>query len=71
MNYLDAILKLTDLFIFGSITYERFVASQARIKEMIAEGRDPSDKEFAEMFAGIDTAIGRIDAADERLNGED
>jgi hypothetical protein len=63
--------KALDLFIAGEMAAERLVAVNNRLKQMKAEGRDPTDAEFADEFAQIDADHARIIAADQRLNPED
>ena len=68
MNYLTILTKALDLFLVGSLTYERLVDVHMRVKAMREEGRDPTDDEFADEFADIDEAHARIAAANARRN---
>lgn len=63
------ILKLIDLAEAGVLTVSRIKELRSRIGTMQAEGRDPTDAEWADLFADIDANTAALDAADKRLNG--
>ena len=63
-----AILKLLDLIIAGTMTFERIQQLRADIAAMQAEGRDPTNEELTAILDGIEAATAEIVAADNRLN---
>ena len=68
MNALDMGLKLLDGIITGAIALERLDAIRDRMAAMKAEGRDPTDEEWAALFSAIDVDSARLDEADKRLD---
>lgn len=63
-----AILKLLDLIIAGTMTFERIQQLRADIAAMQAEGRDPTNEELTAILDGIEASTSEIVAADDRLN---
>lgn len=62
------ILQLLDLFVAGTMTYERIQQLRADLAAMQAEGRDPTAEEMTAILDGIEASTADIVAADERLN---
>ncbi len=62
LRLLDAIVALT-----GALP--QIDALRAKIALFQAEGRDPSPEEWEALFADIDAAGARLDAADRKLSG--
>lgn len=62
------ILKLLDLFVAGTMTFERIQQLRADIAAMQSEGRDVTADELTAILDGIDQSTAEIIAADERLN---
>lgn len=62
------IMKILDLAVAGSLTYERIVALRQQIRDMQAEGRDPTVEEFTAILDAIEADTAAIAAADDRLN---
>jgi len=63
------ILKLLDLLVVGTMSFERLAALRAQVAAMVAEGRDPTEAEWDALFAESDQLDMRLEAADKRLNG--
>ena len=63
------ILQLLDLFVAGTMTYERIQQLRADLAAMQAEGRDPTAEEMTAILDGIEASTADIVAADERLGG--
>lgn len=61
MGALAILLKVLDLAAVGALTYERAVALKAQIDAMQAEGRDPTDAEWAALFDAIDADSAELD----------
>lgn len=70
MDATTLILRLLDLFVAGSLAYDRITELRQQLEQMQAEGRDPTPEEWDAMFAGIETDSERLDEADHRLNPE-
>lgn len=62
------ILQLLDLFVAGTMTYERIQQLRADLAAMQAEGRDPTAEELTAILDGIEASTADIVAADDRLN---
>lgn len=62
------IMKILDLAIAGTLTYERIKALRQQIADMQAEGRDPTVEEFTAILDAIEADTAAIAAADDRLN---
>lgn len=62
------IIKLLDLFVAGTMTFERIQQLRADIAAMQSEGRDVTADELTAILDGIDQSTAEIIAADERLN---
>ena len=50
----DLLFKVLDAMIAGSFGIERAKELKARLEAMIAEGRDPNDEDWADLFGGLD-----------------
>ena len=61
MNAVTAIIKLLDLFIAGSMAYDRVMLLRAQLETMQAEGRDPTEEEWAALFTENDTLSDQLD----------
>ena len=61
------IVKLLDILALAALKLPelkaRYDATVTRIRTMIAEGRQPSDEEFAELIGECDALTSRIEAA--------
>lgn len=71
MGTTTLILRLLDLLVAGSVAHERFAELRQRLAVIKAEGRDPTDAEWEELFSTIESDSARLDAADKRLNPGD
>lgn len=67
MNYASILLQVLNLAVVGSLTYERAKALEATMKTIIAENRDPTDAEWADLQASGIEAADRLDAAAAKL----
>lgn len=65
---LAIVMKVLDLVVAGSLTYERIAALRQQIRDMQAEGRDPTVEEFTAILDAIEADTAAIVAADDRLN---
>jgi hypothetical protein len=64
MNAVLAVLRALDLVIAVTGALPQIAALRAK-----AEGRDPTPKEWNDLFGDIDADSARLDAGDKRLNG--
>lgn len=62
------IIKLLDALVIGAASIERLQAARARLATIAAEGRDPSDAEWAELIGELKGLGERLDRADRRLS---
>lgn len=69
LELLPFALKLIDLAEAGVLTVGCINELRSRIAVMQAEGRDPTDAEWNDLFSDIDGNSAALDAADQRLNG--
>lgn len=63
------VMRILDMLVVGTSAVERVQTMRARISAIQAEGRDPTDAEWEELFAEQEALGARLDAADKRLNG--
>jgi hypothetical protein len=68
MRTAELILKILDLAVVGAMSFDRLQALRAKVATIVAEGREPTDDEWAALIGDIDEASARLDAADHRLN---
>lgn len=64
------ILQILNIAVAGSAAIEQLSAIRAQVEEMTADGRDPTDAEWQSLLADIQSLSARLEAADERLNGD-
>lgn len=68
MNYANLLLQILDLAAVSALTVERAIALRDQLKEMIAEGRDPTPEEWAALRDQGIQLNDRLDAAADRLS---
>jgi len=72
-NILQVFLRLTDLAVLvateGAAALKQYNELKSRLEQMTAEGRNPTDAEFAELLADTNDLSRRLAAADKKLNG--
>jgi len=69
MDYAKLLLQLFDLFVAGTLAFERYRAHVEAVRTMKAEGRDPTPDEWDALRAEGVALDDRLDAASDRLNG--
>lgn len=68
MNWVSVVQLVLDGVVTGVITLEKARALNAEIKQMQAEGRDPTPEEFAAQYLHSTELDQQLDAVDKRLN---
>jgi hypothetical protein len=68
-NALNIIIQLLNLGLAAGEAYARFADIRDRLEAMKAEGREPTEAEWAELDAEVSALTARLEAADDRLNG--
>ena len=66
---LQVLVQILNIVVAGSAAIEQLAAIRAQVEAMVAQGRDPTEAEWAGLLADIEALGARLSAADERLNG--